>query len=110
MSWDVLLVKAENEANSEHGKEQESSPFVRSEVISTLKDKFPQITDCGEEWLDYEADTFAISFNLASSEQIMLHIHVFDEPEDAVMPILKEVCDLLNCRLFDTTTAGYITM
>jgi hypothetical protein len=38
----------------------------------------------------------------------MLFVHIFDEPEDAVMPMIHELCTIFNCRAFDTTTAEFI--
>ena len=80
------------------------------EVVSVLKYRFPGIDHVDDSWLHYEGDLFAISFSLLSDQEIMLHIQILSEPEDAVITTIAELCKLLGCRAFDTTTAEYIEL
>lgn len=38
----------------------------------------------------------------------MLHIHILDESEDAVMTTISELCKLLDSKAFDTTAGDYL--
>lgn len=83
-------------------------PFVASEAAKVLRDNFADIVGTSDDWLDYESDTFAISFDLSAEQHIMLYIHVLDDPEDAVMPVIAKLCELFECRAFDTTSAEFL--
>lgn len=109
MSWDVMLIKtAVNTEPMECIDDTNIIPFVVSESAKILRDNFVNITGTSDEWLDYESDTFAISFDLSVKQHIMLYIHILEEPEDAVLPIIAKLCELFKCRAFDTTAAEYI--
>ena len=108
MSWDVMLTKSDAFAGECGGSEQSAALFDLPEVISLLKQKFAGIDCADDSWLHYEGDIFAISFNLSNRQEIMLHIHILDEPEDAVLAVISELCSLLGCRAFDTTTGEYL--
>jgi len=110
MSWDIMLVRTRtNTEPMEEIDESVTVPFLPAEVISTLKTHFPDITEDSPEWLTYEGGTFAIAFNLAALEEsIMLHVDILDEPEDAVLGTIRELCGLFNCRAFDTTAAEFL--
>jgi len=105
-----MLVKTRtNMEPMEEIDEKATVPFLPTEVISTLKTHFPDIIEESPEWLTYESDTFAISFNLAALEEsIMLHVDILDEPEDAVLGTIRKLCGLFNCRAFDTTAAEFL--
>ncbi len=109
MSWDIMLVRTKtNTEPMEKIDENNTIPFLFTDVVSTLKEHFPNITEESPDWLNYEGSTFSISFSLVTNDSIMLFVHIFDEPEDAVMPMIHELCTIFNCRAFDTTTAEFI--
>lgn len=83
-------------------------PFNLPDVIVTLNEEYPDICSENNEWLYYKGDTYGVTFNLATNQQIMLHIHILDEPEDAVLVAVKTLCKLFNCRAFDTTSGEFI--
>lgn len=108
MSWDVMMVKTANNCEPmEEIDETNSVPFDVGAVAAVIKKKFNIGDNESDEWLVYEGDTYAISFSV-TQESVMLFISILDEPEDAVIPAIKELCDLLDCRAFDTTTAEFI--
>ena len=89
MSWDVMLIKtATNAEPVECMDDTNIIPFVASEAAKVLRDNFADIVGTSDDWLDYESDTFAISFDLSAEQHIMLCIHILDDPEDAVMPVI----------------------
>lgn len=79
--------------------ETNTIPFDLPDVIVTLKEKYPDICCESNEWMYYEGDTYGVAFNLAGNQQIMLHIHILDEPEDAVLEVVKTLCCLTVVRL-----------
>ncbi len=109
MSWDVMLIKtATNAEPMECMDDTNIIPFVASEAAKVLRDNFVDIAGTSDDWLDYESDTFAISFDLSAEQHIMLYIHILDDPEDAVMPVIAKLCELFECRAFDTTSAEFL--
>ena len=109
MSWDIMLTKMNScSINESNNSEQSDATFDLPEVVSILKGKFAEIDHVDDCWLHYEGDLFAISFNLFDKQEIMLHIHILDQPEDAVIATISELCELLGCRAFDTTTGEYL--
>lgn len=69
--------------------------------------RFPNIMCETKSWLYYENENYAISFNLATNQNIMLHVQILDEPEDAVIDVIFELCNLFNCRAFDTESGEF---
>ena len=109
MSWDIMLIKtASNLEAMEFIDDTNIIPFDMSESAKVLKDNFININSTSDEWLDYESDTFAISFDLSVKQHIMLYIHILKEPEDAVLPVIAKLCELFKCRAFDTTSAEFL--
>jgi hypothetical protein len=92
----------------ENINEKDIIAFNPSDVIVALKGKFDSINCIDNKWLHYECDVFAISFNLATEQQIMLHIHILDESEAAVESVVCELCRLFKCRAFDTSSGGFL--
>lgn len=109
MSWDIMLAKTgTNTEPMEEIDETIRVPFDPAEVASALKQQFPGLEEDAPDWLNYEGGTFAITFNLAAPESIMLHVHILGEPEDAALDDIHKLCRLLGCRAFDTTAAEFI--
>lgn len=109
MSWDIMLIKtASNTEAMECIDDSNIIPFDVHEAARILRENFAGITGDSDEWLDYESDTFAISFDLSTEQHIMLYIHILDEPEDAVLPVVAKLCALFHCRAFDTTSAEFL--
>ena len=109
MSWDVMLIKTITNAEPmEEINENNIVPFSLADVTSKLKNQFPNATEGAANLLNYEGGTFAIAFNLATNRDIMLHVHILEDPEDAVMDVINKLCTLFNCRAFDTTSAEFL--
>jgi hypothetical protein len=107
MAWDIILIKsARNTEPMEEINEKNTILFDSANVRNLLENRFSDIEIHSETWFHYEGGTYAISFNLAP-EQIMLHVHILDEPEDAVETVIKELCALFDCRAFDTTAGEF---
>ena len=108
MSWDVILTKNKEQLNDvSFERNQTSAAYDVDEVVSVLKGTFDDIQHDGDRWLTYEGDLFEISFNLGDDE-IMLHIHVLDEPEDAVIATISELCKLFDSQAFDTAAGDFL--
>ena len=107
MAWDLILVKTEKNAEPEFD-ENNLIPFDLKIVKKLLKHKFSGLESRSDAWFNYEAGNFAISFNLAVHNQIILHIHILDDSEDAVESIIEELCELFNCRAYDTTAGKFL--
>lgn len=108
MSWDVMLFKTKTNSEPMNIIEDEDMLTIdKEEVISELKRKFPNIEQTGPNFLTYEGGPYAITFHLADSS-IMLYIHILDEPEDAVMPVIKELCTIFHSRAWDTTSGEFL--
>ena len=109
MSWDVILIRTtKNTEQMGEINETNTVVFGIAETIRKLKAAFDTIEHVSERWLYYEGGSFEISFNLAVSEQVMLHISIFDEPVDAVETVIHRLCRLFECRAFDTTSGDFI--
>ena len=109
MSWDVILIKTgKNNEPIENITEANTVKFSHDETASILKNSLPGIECVDETWLNYETPQFAVSFNLACENNIMLHIYILDEPEDAVLALIKYLYNCFDCRAFDTTSAEFI--
>jgi len=109
MSWDVVLIKTKT--NSETITEIDEANiliFDIENVIAMLKEMFFAVSHVDDQWLHYENGLYAISFNLASDKQIMLHVNVLDEPEDAVEAVIHDLCKMFRCRAFDTTSGEFL--
>ena len=92
-------------------REIEDSDIVRFNKVTTaalLKRRFPDIDVIQTELLHYERGSFAITFGLATEQQIMLNISILDEPGNAVEEVFHELCELFECRAFDTTAGEFL--
>lgn len=109
MSWDVMLVKTNtNTEPMESIGDKDMILFDKQKVIAILRGRFPSLSIDSDDWIDFEGDAYSISFDLSESKIIMLHVHIFDEPEDAALSVISELCKGLNCRAFDTTSAEFL--
>ena len=108
MSWDVILIKTKKNTEPMEAINQSNTiSFSFVDVFNVLKDRFPSTLCENGEWLSCEAETYSIDFNLAAGQNIMLHIRIFDDPEDAVVDVIYELCDLFDCRAFDTVSGKF---
>lgn len=108
MSWDISLVRTKS--NSEPWEEIDESnliAFDRKAAAAKIRDRLPE-ADGDDTWLNYDSGTYDVSFNLGTVDQIMLHIHVYDDPEDAVLDVVHDLCEQLECRAFDTTQGEFL--
>lgn len=108
MSWDIALVRTKS--NSEPWEEIDPSnliPFDRTAAAAKIRDRLPE-ADGDDAWMDYDSGTYDVSFNLGTVDQIMLHVHIYDDPEDAVLGVVRDLCVQLECRAFDTTQGEFL--
>ena len=105
MSWDVILIKTNS--NSEKMEEITSENtilFDKAVVLQKLKSHLPELDCSDSEWLVFEEGGDSFEVNLATDEQIMLHINELKDPD----VFLAELCALFGCRAFDTTTGAFM--
>ena len=111
MSWDVVLIKTHSNSEPMQGiNEKNTIMFDTTNVVATLKELFDEISQVDDQWLHFEGGTYAMSFNLASKECIMLHISILDETENGVDTIIHDLCKAFECRAFDTTTGDFFKL
>ena len=107
MSWDIMLIRTKH--NSEPWAEIDESNLVafdRKAAAAKIRDMLPE-AEGDDTWLDYDSGTYDVSVNLGT--EIMLHVHIYDDPEDAVLGVVRDLCALLECRAFDTTRGEFLT-
>ena len=107
MGWDVLMVRP-YESNDDSLNEDKMYTFSKQETIDALKDIFNIKEIEATDWIVYENPYFAISFDLSSDKSIMLYTELFDDDEEKLLEVLKNLSNRLNCRVFDTVEAEFI--
>lgn len=107
MSWDIVLIKTEN--NTEDiAQITLPIPFCHKEFLNVVKTNYPQ-TDCSNDcYLVLEGEGYSIEFNIAGGEPIytiILHVRGEKEP----LQVISFLCDHFQCRAFDTYLGDFLS-